>query len=96
MKEIIKNKLFWIILIVVFLVIFSFIYQSRMVPTIIDDSEAEALRAKNDSLELVVHKLDSIITVNKIEYEKKRDSISTQSVDDDCHFFSKYVSKESK
>lgn len=94
MKDrLLKNKFFWIILIVVFVTTFSFIRFSSCKPKV-DFSETDSIAAKNDSLQKVVNQLDSILKISKDKYETQRDSISNQSVDDDCDFFSEYLSKK--
>ena len=91
-NKLIKCKLFWFILIIIFVIIFSFIRCPRTVD--VDFSKTDSIATRNDSLQVVIDELDSLLNVNKVNYETLRDSITNQSVDDDCEFFSKYLSSK--
>lgn len=91
-EKLIKNKFFWGLLIIIFLGLFLALYCVRSnTGNTVDFSKVDSISTKNDSLQLVINRLDSLLQVNKIEYEAQRDSIISQSVDDDCDFFSKYI-----
>ena len=92
--KLIKNKFFWSCLAIIFLIIFSCLYCNRKPGNNVDFSKVDSIAAKNDSLQLVIEHLDSLLQANKIQYETQRDSIISQSVDDDCEFFTDYLSKK--
>ena len=92
-EKLLKSKLFWIGLVIVFLLVFSVSYCNKPVKSE-PISTTDSIVAKNDSLQSVIIQLDSILQANHIKYEEVRDSIHNQSVDDDCEFFTKWLSEK--
>ena len=93
MEKLIRSKFFWSILVCVFIFCFSLFYCSKT-NIDIELTETENLQKKNDSLQFVVDSLDRVLLQNQMKYEAIVDSIRNQSVDDDCDFFSNWISKK--
>lgn len=51
----------------------------------------DSIKHKQDSLRLILPKIDSQIISKEGEYEKTRYIIINQSIDSDCSFFTKYL-----
>jgi hypothetical protein len=88
-----RNRIILVALIIVFLSIFWIIRHGHSSTDIVS---TDSLELANDTLRYKIEQVDSLLNLNKYDYEAKYNSISTQSVDSDCIFYSDYLSKKFK
>lgn len=100
-----KTTIIAVLLILLSVSILYFYYRDKDIP--LEEIKIDSLKTANDSLSAVnselMNKIDSLkkevgkVDSIKIEidhwYEKNLDSITNQSIADDAHFFSEYLSK---
>ena len=83
-----RNRIILIVLIIIFLVIFWSIRNNHSTLSI---AETDSIECVNDTLKQKIKEIDSILIISKYDYEAKYNSVTNQSVDSDCIFFSKYL-----
>ena len=72
-------------------VVFYFNNQSKINSTTNIELKIDSIKYKQDSLRLILPKIDSQIISKEGEYEKTRYIIINQSIDSDCSFFTNYL-----
>ena len=80
-----------IIISLIFVVVFYFNNQSKINSTTNIELKIDSIKHKQDSLRLILPKIDSQIISKEGEYEKTRYIIINQSIDSDCSFFTNYL-----
>lgn len=78
-----------IIISLILVVVFWITYKPKTTTNI--ELKIDSIKHKQDSLRLILPKIDSQIISKEGEYEKTRYIIINQSIDSDCSFFTNYL-----